>query len=271
MPLPHTPPLFVHDADQRHDTTLRHGPVNTSALAGGIVTVLLAYGALILVAWVTHQVSQLDESEGAALPGEPDEPPTVHFVQAKLVKLGRQFDARELPNRLRDARTTAAQQPSEVPRHGARRVPRPDAGPMNAVDDLLTRLGNRADEHARIAYAAEQEGDPDGVEEGTATRDEGDLYRTYLVGFFRRGFQMPTSIPDDEARNLRATVQIQTSPGGTIEAGVIVRPSGNADFDQAVRLRVGQAVGSVLRDPPDDERAQYFGTRFPIAMRAPRR
>jgi hypothetical protein len=261
------------DSSERPDTLLRPAQVDPLALVGGAIMVLIAYGLLgtvLLVLGVLSSgfVSRHDQAE--VMFDEP-EPPEVEFVEARLIKLGRQFDARELPNRIRDARSTAPRQPSNVPRHGAERVPRPDQeGPTNAVDDLLARIGSSADEQARIVNAAEQEGDPDGVAEGTHTREEGDVYATYLYGFFRRGFQMPTSITDEERRGMRATVQIRTSAAGQIEGYDIVSPSGNADFDQAVRLRLDQAVGSHLREPPEADRARYFGTSFPIRMTAPR-
>jgi hypothetical protein len=241
------------------------------AIVVGFVTMvgLHVFLAIVLVAVTAVSLDQAARAEQARAMFE-EEPPEVEFIEAKLIKLGRQFDPRELPNRIREARTTAPNQPSDVPRHGADRVQRPDAGPLDSVQDLVSRLGSRADELAQLARAAEQEGDPDGVAEGTHSREEGDLYPTYLYGFFRRGFQMPTSITDEERRGLAAVIRVQTSPAGIIEGYDITRTSGNADFDQAVRLRLDQAVGSQLQEPPEEDRARYFGTSFPIRMTPPR-
>jgi hypothetical protein len=122
---------------------------------------------------------------------------------------------------------------------------------------------------ARIAAAAEQEGDPEGIEEGTVSREEGDIYRGQIYAFFRRGLQRPTTIADSEIRGLRAVVRVETSPDGRI-VGYEIRSSGNADFDQAVRLRMDQAQGSRLPDPPDEVRDQYYGVTFNISVSPPR-
>lgn len=260
------------DASERPDTLLRPSHVNAAALVGGAISVVVAYGALGFVLLVLGVLTGgfTSRHEQARVMYDEPPPPEVEFVEARLIKLGRQFDPRELPNRIREARTTAPSSPSEIPRQGAQRVHRPDDASNTAVEDLLARIGSSADEQAAIVNRAEQEGDPNGVAEGTHTADEGDAYQTYLYRFFRRGFQMPTSITDEERRGLRATVRIRTSAAGQIEGYEIASPSGNADFDQAVRLRLDQAVGAYLDDPPEEERATYFGTSFPIGMRAPR-
>ncbi len=261
----------VDPRDQRPATAFHAGRVSTLAIVIGALTMLGSHIFLAVVLLVVTAFS-LDQSARAEQAREmfEEQPPEVEFVEAKLIKLGRQFDPHELPNRIREARTTAPPQPSDIPRQGADRVRRPDAGPLDSVNDLVARLGTRADELAHIAQAAEQEGDPDGVAEGTVDRDEGDVYRTYLYGYFRRGFTMPTSITDEERHGLAATVRVQTSPAGIIEGFTIASASGNSDFDQAVRLRMDQAVGSQLRDPPDEERNTYFGTSFPIRFSPPR-
>ncbi len=81
---------------------------------------------------------------------------------------------------------------------------------------------------------------------------------------------MPTSITDEERRGMRAVVSVRTSAAGQIEGYSITRSSGNSDFDNAVRIRMDQAVGSHLREPPDEQRDRYFGTSFPISFSPPR-
>lgn len=263
--------MYVDETDARPPSLLRRKAINVLALVIGVVVAVTAhvlFASLILIVGVLFGSEVLAHEE--AIPE--DEPPEVEFIEAEFVKLGRQFDPRELPNRQREARSTAPRR-SDVPTRDSRRVRIPeDAGirPADAVDDELARLGTRADEMARIARAAEQEGDPEGIEEGTATREEGDIYRGLLYAFFRRGLQRPSTIPDGELRGLRAVVQVESSPDGRITGFRMARPSGNADFDQAVRLRMDQAVGSRLPEPPEEERDQYWGTRFQIGIVPPR-
>jgi len=266
-------PMHIEPGDHKPDSLFYRRPVDVVALVVGGIVALGVYGSLGGLLLLTHLlVPSLASGTHAEVIFDtaPPEVEMITYEEVRLIKLGRQFDTRELPNRIREARTTAPERPSMVPRHGSRRVPIPDAGPENSVADLAARIGTTADELAQIANQAEQEGDPDGVAEGTHSAEEGDRYGTYLYGFFRRGFNMPTSITNEERRGMRATVTVRTTPSGQIEGFSISRPSGNTDFDSAVRIRMEQAVGSQLREPPEEERDRYFGTSFPVGFRPPR-
>ncbi len=273
MTLPHqTHPMHVDAGDHKPDSLFYRRPVSPLAIVVGVVVAIGAYGSigtmLFLATLITPSMAE-GGTQTLVIP-VPTPPPEVEWVEARLIKLGRQFDTSELPNRRREARTTAPERPSMVARHGARRVEVPDAGPENSLDDLVARIGTTADELAQIANQAEQEGDPDGVAEGTHSAEDGDRYATYLYGLFRRGLRRPTSISDEEIRGLRATVQVHTTAGGQIDRFTISRPSGNTDFDSAIRMRMDQAVGTQLREPPEEERDRYFGTSFPVGFRPPR-
>lgn len=261
--------MYVDPQDNRPPSILRSGAVSVLAVLVGLFTAIGFH--LLLAVFVVGLLLGTQALAREEPPPVLEEPPEVQFIPAKLVKIGRQFDARELPNRQREARTTAPQR-ADVPTKQSKRVRiPPDAGieAADAVDDVLARLGTRADEMARMARAAEQEGDPEGVEEGTHTREEGDVYLSQLYAFFRRGFQMPPSIPDSERRGLRAVARIRIAADGRVE-DFNVTPSGNADFDQAVRLRLDQARGSRIPEPPEDRRAEFFGNTIPIGFTPPR-
>ncbi len=202
------------------------------------------------------------------------ERPMIEFVEARLLRLGREFHPREMPNRLRATRSTGPAPLARTPTKQAQRVrrePQEVPTPANAVDDLIARLGQSASEHARIAEESEREGSLEGVEEGTETEgNAAQAYRGQLYMFFRRGFQMPTSISEQERHGLGAVVMVRSSPSGVVE-GFDLRSSGNAEFDQAVRLRMSQAVGSPLPTPPTPElRDEFFGASFPIRFSPPR-
>ena len=261
--------MYVDQQDQRPPTLLRFRGPSPVGLLVGILLSIAFHAGLITVLFLVGLMFGTDVLAREEPTEEQDEP-EMQFVEARLVKLGRQFDPRELPNRMREARTTAPRF-DEVPRHQTKRVQRPDAGVVAAdsVEDMLARLGTRADEMARLTRAAEQEGDPEGVEEGTHTREEGDVYLSQLYAFFRRGFQMPPSIADADRRGLRAVVRVQIGADGRVE-GFNVSSSGNADFDQAVRLRLDQATGSRVPEPPEDRRDQIYGNTIPIAFVPPR-
>lgn len=263
--------MYVDQQDRRPPTLLGLRPPSPSAVAAGVAIAVGFHGGLILVLGIMGLVFGTNVLARDELKDQKDEEPEMQFVEAKLVKLGRQFDPRELPNRMREARTTAPRF-DEIPTKNTKRVPPPDAGvvPADSVEDVLARLGTRADEMARLARAAEQEGDPEGVEEGTHTREEGDVYVSQLNAFFRRGLHMPPSLSDSERRGLRAVADITIGADGRVES-FSIRSSGNADFDQAVRLRLDQAVGARIPEPPEERRDEFYGKTLPIGFRPPNR
>lgn len=262
--------MYVDPQDNRPPSLLGHRTPDPVALIGGLA---VAVGAHVLFAGALLLMGLIFGTEVLAReePPEPEQPTEVRFVQAKLVKLGRQFDPRELPNRRREARTTAPRR-DRTPTEHSKRVRAPDAGvePEVAVEDMLARLGTRADEMARLARAAEQEGDPGGVEEGTATREEGDVYISQLYSFFRRGFQFESgSYTNEELRGMRVVARIQISPDGRV-ADYTIRSSGTPEFDHAVRIRLDQARGARIPEPPEERRDEFYGNTIPISFVPPR-
>jgi outer membrane biosynthesis protein TonB len=49
-----------------------------------------------------------------------------------------------------------------------------------------------------------------------------------------------------------------------------LQSSGNPEFDQAVRLRLDQAQGSRIPEPPEERRSQIYGNTLPISFVPPR-
>ena len=262
--------MYVEPKDNRPPTLLGVRPPDVTGVLVGLLMIVVSHvgiGGMVIAVGLFFGAEILAADEQVV----EEEPPEMQFIEAKLVKLGRRFDPRELPNRQREARTTAPRR-ADVPRRDSKRVHiPPDAGitAADSVEDILARLGTRADEEARLARAAEQEGDPEGVEEGTHTREEGDVYISQLYAFFRRGFQMPPSIAHSERRGLRAVVRVQIAADGRV-AGFSIQSSGNADFDQAVRLRLDQATGARIPEPPEERRAEFYGQTIPVAFVPPR-
>jgi len=152
--------------------------------------------------------------------------------------------------------------PSPTPR---RATGGPPTAPADAAEDPLARLGDRADTLSTLARPREREGDPDGIAEGTETRDSADLYPGQLYTYFRRGWRAPSGIPDDELRALSAVVEVELTRDARVGAWRISRGSGHESFDESVRLRMRQAEGAALPSPPADEADRYLGRS--IALR----
>ncbi len=241
----------------RPPSLLTRRTVPLTAAFFGFLFTCLAHG-VFAVFLVLATIAMAKENAEEARPEEIP-PPQVNFIDARLVKLGRQFDARELPNRRVPQQSTA---PTENTRgfSKVRNLP-PDASvrPPDSVEDVLTRLGTSAETQARLQQIYDQEGDEQGVQEGTATREEGDIYAGTLYGIFRRGWTVPPTIPEEELRTLSSNVTVTISAEGSVTSFDITNPSGNADFDLSVRQRLDNLVGSQLPEPPEEERARYWG------------
>jgi hypothetical protein len=199
------------------------------------------------------------------------EKPTV--VEASFVQLGRDFDPRELPDRQVDRSSFVKARPREVATADARpkTTPEDDAGvkPVDAYENLLDQLGNRADFYDRISRA-EMEGSADGVAEGN--QKEGDAYRGTLYALFRRGLRAPPTVPDDVLRSLRAQVEFRITDDLRIRGLRLSQSSGNDDFDRAVRTRVEEIEESdpVLPEPPAASRATFVGPPIQMVITPPK-
>jgi hypothetical protein len=186
------------------------------------------------------------------------------IVEARFVKLGTKLDPRKIPNRKVPIKTTAPQPGVAVSKEMDPPKPKkPDAGPppQHAEENPLTHLGDRAQQFAELQQKQEQEGDPKGLEEGTETQAKaGDLYRGQLVGFFKRGWTIPSTLGDTSRLTTRATVEI--TPDRHVGDHEITKPSGEALFDQSVEDRFNElrSLGTTLPEPPPEVAAQFSGS-----------
>ena len=127
-------------------------------------------------------------------------------------------------------------------------APPPDAETAKQVDQTLLDAGSDA------APTVEGEGTKDGVKEGT----EADplkarvvsQYRARLIGWFQARFRTPEEIPEEERKNLRATVSVQIGADRSVGSYTVVKQSGNSVFDARVRATMDGARGETLPPPP---------------------
>jgi TonB family protein len=272
-------------------------PFALDEVAGGVVAVLIALGAFPLtVVIVSAAVSDIYGAlvEETALPEEAEVPP-VPVVEARFVRFGAPPDPRRMPDRYVPSAATAPPPSAtdvvgEVPADavpGAEPLPTDgtglraptDAQPAltaeqraaQAREDLLNRLGDSAAATAEFAEPRVREGDAEGIAEGTAERGEADIYPGRLYTYFRRGWDVPTSIPDEELRTLRCRVRVDITADGRVGSAQLAGSSGNAEFDASVRQRLSQAVGAALPPPPPDEAERYLGSAVTITFTPPRR
>lgn len=239
---------------------------STSMSAGqvllGLLATVVAHGTIAAAAFL---VANLSEANAAEQVEEEEKVVPFKFMETRLVKLGVDRKNR-LPNKEIPANTKVQQAPSKAPLPTSERVKRPEDlaedAKSTATDDL-SQLGNRAEDLANDARARDREGDPDGVEEGTATRDEGNIFLGKLQRYFQRDWDPPDSIADAELKQLIATVSIEIADGGRMGGYKWRKKSGNEAFDASVKRRLDDAVGQMLPDPPEE----LWGTAVNINFR----
>jgi hypothetical protein len=198
------------------------------------------------------------ESSAQSLPA-----PEPVVVEARFVRLGTQLDPRRLPDRAQPQANTAPQNPNRfskrnrIRRSEQRHRPQPDS-----VDDMLQRLGDRAEVFNREARARELEGHEQGVQGGTEREASPEaLYNGLLYRFFRRGWSVPPTIPPELRSGLVARVQVSIGRDRRVTGFSIGSPSGNAIFDGSVRghLQRIQGSGRLVPEPPPEIAERYLG------------
>jgi outer membrane biosynthesis protein TonB len=188
-------------------------------------------------------------------------PAPIEVIETRFVRLGQKKEPRRLPSKeIPDAQQaapvpqapkseTTAALPSGKKEKG---LAKPTEKPTPQDEDLLSQLGERAGAISDLAKGPELEGDPEGIVEGTkASGDEEEIYLGKLYSYFRRGWQVPTLIPDDELEELTCVVELAITADGRAGAYEVTRPSGNEAFDESVRRRLTQAEGAEVPAPPE--------------------
>ena len=130
---------------------------------------------------------------------------------------------------------------------------------------LLDNLVERSKDFAEDVEPLEEEGDPNGLKEGTATEARaGDIYRGQLVLFFRRNFSVPNLVQDPDKK--KAIVAVVVASDGALKSAELMRSSGDPLFDQSA-VDAAQALiqaGATLPEPPADVRDQFYGATLPV-------
>jgi outer membrane biosynthesis protein TonB len=250
--------MLGYNRDSRPPSALETRVLTADAIFGGALFAILAHVLLpIAIVIVTSVV--------ASALGREDKPQTYieeHVVEARFVQKGKKPDPKKLPDRVVPRKSTAPDDSTVVSKDMNPEPPEKpkEKPPDNAVQDLLTRVGDRAQAFAEIAEEREKEGDPNGLEEGTDTEAQaGDAYVGQLVIFFRRGWTIPNTIADPTKFTVVYDVEIRH--GGEIGAFSLVKSSGDPLFDQSAedRLRQLQDTGQTVPDPPPEVAHRFLG------------
>ena len=237
-------------------------------IVGGIGFALATFVALptlvLLSSFLLGGMGALFRTSADDLP-----PPPLEVIETRFVRLGKQRPERHLPSKeiraeQQSSRALAspdADSPAPVAsKKSETGLAKPDRKRPSKDEDLLAQLGERAGAISDLRKGPELEGHEEGIIEGTkSTGDEKDLYLGKLYTYFRRGWQVPTSISDQELEKLACVIELSITDEGRVGDYSVTRPSGNEAFDESVRRRVSQAKGADLPEPPEAVAPQVFG------------
>jgi hypothetical protein len=256
--------VYIDDADHRPRSLFDSNRIEQGQLAVGAAITAIVHVALPLVATgVVALFAVIGFPLGA--PEVQTPPPIENVVQARFIQRGEIIDPRHLPDRQVPIQRTDVPDPRHAPsleRDPTKAPPPPDhVRQRDSMDDMMQRLSEDSQIFAEREIARVREGDPDGVEGGERTATEGDLYAGRLSAFFRRGWSVPTTIPEEQLSGLSATVSVEIHDDTTMGEWRLERPSGDADFDESVRAQMTRLVASNpnIPPPPEEVAAQYLG------------
>jgi len=237
-------------------------------VAGGVGFALAMFAAIPALALLSALVfGEMRSIFGTSVDDLPPVP--IEVIETRFVRLGKRKEPRRLPSK----EVPDAQQTAPVPQS-------PDSEPVAAVptgkqetglakpkekrnqrdEDLLSQLGERAGAISDLTKGPELEGDPNGIVEGTkSSGDDLEIYLGQLYSYFRRGWQVPTLITDEELQKLACVIELSITRDGHVGEYEVTRPSGNEAFDDSVRRRMSQAEGADLPTPPDSIAQRILG------------
>jgi len=249
--------------DLRPPSLLDSELMNSQMWLGGVLVALAAHVLLPVAAIISLGLL----AESGLGDSEPEGYIEEHVVEARFVRRGKKLDPNKLPNRRVPRLSTAPDKSTVVSKNMNPEPPdkKDEQEPEDPVDDLVTRLGDRAKAFAEIAEERELEGDPEGVDFGTETEAKaGDIYRGKLKDFFQRGWTIPTTLGDTS--KLKVTAEVEITRDLKVGASSILKRSGVPLFDQSVEDRFQQlrTLGTTLPEPPPEVAEQFLGKKINI-------
>lgn len=259
--------MHVNSGDIRPVSMLDQSTVSRPMLIGGVVGIVVAHLGAPLAFFAI--MSALAATGIAST--TPETFVEEHIVEARFVRLGAKLDPEKLPDRKVPIKSTAPDDATAISKVNEPPPPeKPDAGvrPDKPEEDLLTRLGDRAQAFAEIEERRELEGDPEGVADGTETEAQaGDIYAGQLREFFKRGWTIPTTLGDTS--KLVAVVSVEITTNLKVGAFEVTRGSGEALFDQSIEDRINElrSLDTTVPEPPPEVAAKFLGRSITLNFR----
>ncbi len=255
------------DADIPYWKTLSLFEPQRASFAEIVAGVVSAFGAVVVLPIVVVLTSLVFDAIFGNASADDGALPPIEVVETRFVRLGtpepRALPDLEAPSTDEPPAPATEPEPSPTPAPVvAQPKPSKKAKPRKreSAEDMLAQLGQSADKISGLSRGAQRQGHAEGIAEGTKLDgDASDLYKGKLYAYFRRGWQVPGSIPDADLKKLTCLVEFTITDDARVGPFEIVRPSGNDFFDASVRQRMAQAEGSGLPKPPKEVADQFIG------------
>jgi TonB family protein len=253
-------------SEERPPSLLDRRPVEPGVVILGVV---FTVGAHLLIPALVLASQWLLVFLGLAIPVEERTRPIMpdNVIAAEFVKLGKPLDPKKLPNRKVPPVAKRTPDGVAVSKDAPEVQKKPEEKkerPKDAKDSLLDNLVDRTKDFAEdVQY--EEEGDPNGLREGTATEArEGDLYRGQLLLFFQRPWTVPNIVQDLAKK--KATVMVEVASDGRLRSVQLAKSSGDPLYDQSAIDAVTALIqaGAVLPEPPPALRHQFYGATIAV-------
>lgn len=212
-------------------------------IVGLVVTALLHGGAIAGILLYRKSI------EAAEKP-----PPEPSYVVAKLLRLGKPKDPKKLPDKIvpQESTTTPEGVDYSADANDAPAKKKKETDRDAKLSDKIRHSLDKADLLADAQREIDQEGDPNGVAGGTATKASGgDAYMTKVADLWERTWSLPGVIPKGEAERLYVLITLHIEPSGKIILPLkFDRRSGNDVFDASIEA-AWRTIERLPQPPPD--------------------
>ena len=250
--------------DTRPVSMLEQPAFTKDMFVGGALVVLAAHIGLPLIIFA---ITTLLASTVAGR--RPQSFVEEHVVIATFVRKGVKKDPKKLPDRVVPKKSTAPDDSIVVSKNPdpPPDKPKDEKKPENATEDLVKRFGDPNQDFAEI-LEREQQGDPDGLEDGTDTEAKaGNIYFGQLVSFIRRGWEVPTTLGD--TNKLMAVFSVEITRDCKVGESRLVKSSGEPLFDNSVEERFQElrTLGTTLPEPPPEIAGDVLGQTITLNVK----
>lgn len=214
---------------------------STASSLFGIAITALLHGLLIGGVWYSKVHASEDKPPGPGV-----------FVDAQLVRFGKPRDMSFLPKKVGSTKQPPtglkiAKDADQAP--NTNKDEKPDVDPLKKTRSELFKKMQEENEGSE----ATNEGSESGSKAGTANEAKGDPYIIGLVKVIGEAWTIPTTITDEDLKELSAEACLTILPSGELSNFKILRKSGNSQFDSSFEA----ALGSIRKvDPPP---ARFLG------------